>query len=75
MSVITECSHGMPTPSSCVLCMDDGAVAPPSKPTIPDVHTMVARHTSDCPGCGTPIHPGQMITGWGNHWSHTSCAE
>lgn len=29
MSLITECTHGMPTPASCVQCMAEGAVLPP----------------------------------------------
>lgn len=29
---MADCTHGMPTPASCVECMEDGNLAPPPRP-------------------------------------------
>ena len=31
---MTSCAHGMPTPLSCLDCMDEGALPPPPKPVV-----------------------------------------
>lgn len=31
---MTSCTHGMPTPLSCLDCMDEGALPPPPKPVL-----------------------------------------
>lgn len=63
--MITDCSHGMPDPKSCFECMEDGPVAPPTKPTVPTlVATFNATYPGDCPGCLVPIRVGDRIGSW-----------
>lgn len=56
------CSHGMPSPASCVDCMDDGPVAPPTRRTPRTIDaTFPARYDGECHGCNLPISVGQII--------------
>lgn len=56
------CSHGMPTPASCVDCMEAGPVAPPkAKEPETVVATFRARHPGQCEGCNLPIAVGQLL--------------
>lgn len=60
---MTACPHGMPTPGSCVDCMDEGLLptpprAQPPRPTGPQI---AARYAGTCTGCGLPIHEGEQI--------------
>lgn len=56
------CPHGMPKPSTCLTCMEDGPVAPPTAKVRPTpVATFTARFDGQCPGCNLPITPGQVI--------------
>lgn len=53
----TGCPHGMPKPSTCTECMDEGPV------TTPETWAMVggrftARYDGDCPSCPRPIVSG-----------------
>lgn len=62
MSPPRECEHGMPTPASCTLCMDDGPVAePPPAEHETVAFTMTAHHDGQCGECNLPIVPGQTI--------------
>lgn len=57
------CTHGMPTPASCVDCMYDGNLTPPS-PTGSEATpwpAFEAIYDGDCPACGHIIHAGQQI--------------
>lgn len=54
------CPHGMPTPASCLECMEEGnlgATPPPPPPKLGPAFT--ARLEGQCPGCNLPIAPGQ----------------
>lgn len=56
------CPHGMPSPPSCVECMEDGPVAPPERTRRPTVEaTFQARYAGHCSGCNLPITPGQVV--------------
>lgn len=63
MTIITECTHGMPTPASCFECMEDGPVAPPTRnvPETVDGPAFAANWPGECPGCDRPIVVGQTI--------------
>ena len=54
------CAHGMPTPASCVECMEDGpvAVTESASPLIVE-YWFTARYDDHCRGCNLPIHVGQ----------------
>lgn len=58
------CTHGMPTPSACVDCMDEGNIAPPPRPPAlaPETgRSFTARFDGQCPGCNLPTRPGDWI--------------
>lgn len=57
----TACGHGMPSPLSCIDCMnDEGVGAAPNEQTVEGVTT--ARFDSRCGcGCGTEIVVGERI--------------
>lgn len=56
------CTHGMPSPSSCYECMEEGNLAPPERPPAPTVERFLdARFDGHCQGCNTGIHIGQPI--------------
>ena len=58
---IASCAHGMPSPASCVTCIEDGPVAPPTRSEpVTVVATFRARFDGQCPGCNLPIVPGQI---------------
>lgn len=45
----TACPHGMPTPGSCLDCMDEGLLPPPPKPEpeAADSHAFAGRYDAD----------------------------
>ena len=55
------CIHGMPTPASCIDCMDDGNL--PVQRVAPETHdySFVAQYPGQCPVCDLPITAGQML--------------
>lgn len=55
------CPHAMPTPASCLDCMDEGnlPVKPRRRETV-ERH-FVARHDGHCTGCGLPVVVGQHM--------------
>lgn len=55
------CTHGMPSPSSCVSCMDEGnlPVRPRQRETIE--RYFIAQHAGQCTGCNLPVAPGQSM--------------
>lgn len=73
---MTGCPHGMPTPGSCIDCMDEGLLPPPPRPKAPAVvRTLTARYPGDCRPCGLPIYPGQTIADMSDGtYRHESCA-
>lgn len=51
------CPHGMPKPSTCLDCMEEGPIAEPARwATVGEPFT--ARYDGDCPSCGRPIVAG-----------------
>lgn len=55
------CPHGMPTPGSCIDCMDDGNLPPPPKPKRAG-WPFTAEHPGPCTGPPCPgIEPGDRI--------------
>lgn len=69
------CPHGMPTPASCLDCMEEGNLPPPPRPERPKVlHTFAARYDGDCPECHLPIRVGQMVSALSSGaYVHESC--
>ncbi len=62
------CTHGMPSPASCIDCMDEGNMPPPEKAEAVTVeYTFFAKYDGQCGGCNLPITPGQMV----HHLSNT----
>lgn len=70
-----KCPHGYPTPASCFECMEDGNVEVPKRePEKAVVGPVVATWTSDCPGCGLNIWPGQRVVKTDrDRWMHKDC--
>lgn len=71
------CTHGMPSPASCIDCMDEGNMPPPERPTAVTVEvTFTARYNGgrNCPGCNLPILIGQRISRLSNdQYVHEGC--
>lgn len=59
---MTDCPHGMPTPSACIDCMDEGNI-PPQKPEAEAVdYRFPARYEgTQCPACNLPVAVGELI--------------
>lgn len=56
------CIHGMPSPKSCVTCMEDYGVGPEPEAALPGfVHRFEALYAGLCPGCDKRIEPGDTI--------------
>jgi hypothetical protein len=75
--VTTACSHGMPTPASCVTCMTDGNIEPPPRPPREeaDSRPFPSRYDGDCPACHLGIHVGQQIVHTTrDRYVHEDCA-
>lgn len=60
---MTACPHGMPSPASCLTCMEDDGLGPPPAPPPPTVssRSFTARHPGHCRGCAFPIEPGEQV--------------
>lgn len=66
------CTHGMPTPASCVECMNEGNMpAPPPKPTAE--YTVTAQFAGRCPGCHEEIEIGDLIARVEDEWLCRRC--
>lgn len=77
MTAVPECTHGMPSPASCVDCMADGPVAPPARvePERPGSGTWPAQFEGTCPDCVLPITVGQRIhRSSAGRYFHERCA-
>lgn len=72
---MADCTHGMPTPASCVDCMDEGNLPPPPRPA-PETAVMAvtARWDGQCRACDLPIVPGQpIVMTTRDRWLHERC--
>lgn len=56
------CAHGFASPASCIDCMENGPVAPPTRPMPVDVEaTFRAKFDGHCTGCNLPVSAGQVV--------------
>ena len=70
------CAHGMPSPASCIVCMDEGNIAPGWEGPGPEAmgRPFPAKFDGDCPGCDLTIHEGQSIRRWSDaRYRHEWC--
>jgi hypothetical protein len=68
------CAHGMPTPASCVECMEDGGLGAPARAPLTVEATFKARYDGQCPGCNLPIVVGQVVHRLSNDsYVHQGC--
>lgn len=57
-----SCAHGFPSPASCVDCMEEGPVAPPTASTPATIEaTFRAKYDGHCTGCNLPVGIGQVV--------------
>ena len=74
---MTACAHGMPTPLSCLDCMDEGALPPPPKPVLHATGPVfIARFDGRCPVCDRPIRAevDQITAVDEGGYAHEQCA-
>lgn len=57
------CPHGMPTPASCVECMEDGPVVEPAAWTSVG-EPFYARYGGDCRACGKRFEATALVQRW-----------
>lgn len=58
---MSDCTHGMPTPASCIDCMAEGNLPVPRREAPVVEATFLARFDGDCRSCHLGIHVGQRI--------------
>lgn len=70
------CTHGMPSPASCIDCMDEGNMPDPPKAEAVTVEAVfAARYDGGCNECGLAIYEGQRIAKLSNGaYVHEGCA-
>lgn len=56
-----SCPHGMPSPASCLTCMEDDGLGAAPTPPLAVVKVITARFPGRCAGCDGPIHPGEPL--------------
>jgi hypothetical protein len=73
---VTTCTHGMPSPLSCLDCMDDGNLPPAPRPEPETVSVdFTARFDSHCPECNLPIIKGTpIVKTTRGRYLHAGCA-
>lgn len=57
------CSHNMPSPRSCVDCMEEGPVERPAKWWKVGLE-FLAQYDGTCVGCDEPIEVGDRVQKW-----------
>lgn len=68
------CIHGMPTPASCVECMEETGLGVPKPEPVTIVATFGARYDGECPSCGLQIWTGQVVHRLSNDtYVHQGC--
>lgn len=74
---MSGCDHGMPSPGSCLDCMDEGMLPPPPPPKKPKAigYRIPARYPGHCRGCNLPITVNQFIRAVsdGSGYVHDGC--
>lgn len=75
---VEGCSHGMPSRASCILCMEEGPVAPP-RPAPEQLLTadrwITAKYDGQCARKGCAVHEGDRIGVVANvGWCCEACA-
>ena len=56
------CSHGMPSPASCIDCMDDDGLGVAPVQPIEIAYTFTASRTAGrCPVCDHKFHRGEAL--------------
>lgn len=68
------CRHGMPTPTSCLDCMEDDGVGPAPTPPADFSHSFTVRYDGYC-GCNLPISAGQRIVFVNGRARHEWCVD
>lgn len=70
------CTHGMPSPASCVDCMMDGPVGPLVEEHVREQTSVwtTAKYDGRCAGCGQPVDAGDRIGMLDVGWVGTCCA-
>lgn len=58
---VDTCAHGMPSPASCVDCMDDDGLGAAPVPPLHVVVGLTARFPGRCMGCDDDIHPDEAL--------------
>lgn len=72
------CTHGMPTPASCVTCMADGNLEPPApkRELRAESAPFSARYPDHCAGCNLEIHEGVLVVRMTDGtYRHARCGE
>ncbi len=71
----TVCPHGMPTPASCLDCMDEGSLPPPPKPEpeTANSHAFYGRCDSDCPLCSLTMLGEPIVHTTRGRYVHERC--
>lgn len=69
------CPHGMPTPASCLDCMEDGGLgAAPQERETAAGPAVTAACDGDCGLCHLGVHVGQRIVRTTrDRWVHAEC--
>ena len=69
------CPHGMPTPGSCLDCMDEGLLPPPPKPEpeTADSHSFSGRYDADCPICRLTMLGEPIVRTTRDRYVHERC--
>lgn len=70
-----SCSHGMPSPKSCLDCMEEGNVEPPRWKII---KVLAAHYPGSCRDCGGDFVVGESIKYWQKEdidsaYTHINC--
>lgn len=59
---MNACTHGMPSPASCIECMNEGVMPPPPKPQPVTVeYAFTAKFDGHCGACNLPTSAGERI--------------
>lgn len=70
------CAHGMPTPTSCVDCMDEGLLPTPARPEPEqrDGRVISCNFGGHCGICNLPTEVSELIVHTTrNRWVHARC--